>query len=254
MRHSRRYSQSYFLCCRELSSQEARLRREVAEQETEAAAAQVSAAAEQQQEVTALTQELEAAKAQLEQLTMQLTELQAAATSTPQHPQSIIEAEEGAVVEGSEDGTATASSFSRDEATGTTCVIELRAGFASVVQAGTQADFEAGFVDALAHVTLEQLVLRLGGQYEHTTAQAGAEHARQENRSSHGATEPGAALQAWLEQCHAQSYYDRLVAQVSKFTIFDSARYFSSSTVALLHVPGRLRQLCASSSSSSSSS
>ena len=189
-----------------------------------------SAELQERQEVTRLTQELEAAKVQLEQLTMQLAKVQATTTPlAPQHSQPIIEAEEGVVVEGSDDGTATASRFCRDEGSGATCMIELRADFAPMLQAGAQADFETGFVEALTHVTLEQLVLRLSGRHEHATAQAATERARQENSINQQETKPGVALQGWLEQCHAQSYYDRLVAQVSTFnfqhSVFQQQHY-----------------------------
>lgn len=214
--------------CRELSSQESRFRQEAADQATESAtslAAAVAATEEEasaelselkgkllkeQQEATVLMQHLEATKAQLDQVTVQLTELQA--TIKSQALPSVIAAEglrnEGIAAEGPQ-----------KEGSSTTCVINLRSEFASMVDAGSQAEFEMGFVEALTQVTIEQLAFKSIGWYQHGGIEEISEHipGQQGGGNYHDANEQGTVLQGWLEACHAQSYHDRLVAQVSSF-------------------------------------
>lgn len=223
-------------CCRELSSQETRLRQEAADQATESATSQAAAVAaaeakasaelselkgellKEQQEVTVLTQDLQATKAQLDHVTVQLTELQA--TVTAQALPSLIETEGGASIETSRvvDNTSSAH-VSREEGSSTTCVIQLRAEFASMGNAGSQAEFEMGFIEALTQVTVEQLLFRWICRHQHSSTEETSEQIQDQQwgRNHHDANEQTAALQGWLEVCHAQSYYDRLVAKVSDF-------------------------------------
>lgn len=243
------------MACRELSSQESRLRQEAADQATELATSHAAAVAtveaeasaelselkgkllKEQQEVTILRQDLEATKAQLNQVTVQLTELQA--TVKAQALPSVSEAEGGAVeltgqataitpadltipsgglAREASAGVTSASKPSREEDSSTTCMIELRAEFASMVDAGSQAEFEMGFVEALTQVTIEQLAFKLTRWHQHSSIEKVSEQDQdQGGKNYHDANEQGALLQGWLEVCHAQSYYDRLVAQVSGF-------------------------------------
>ena len=174
----------------------------------------------EQQAVAVLTQDLQAAKAQRDQVVVQLKELQATVASQAQ-PLRTTESAVGVAIGSSSvagDTSSTADTISRETGSAIACAIELQVEVAPVVDAGSQHrdDFETGFIEALTQVTIEQLVLRFGRQQRQNVHTEHSDHFQEQQSSSTSkeVDEQADALQLWLEHCHMQSYYDRLVAQV----------------------------------------
>lgn len=245
------------LICRELSSQEDRLRQEAAQHAAEAAASEAAASTKcselqgalaaakeaasiecselqgellkEQQAVAVLTQDLQAAKAQRDQVVVQLKELQATVASQAQSLPT-TESAVGVAISSSSvaaDRSSTADTISQETGSGIACMIELQAEVAPVVDAGSQNrdDVETGFIEALTQVTIEQLVFRLGRQQRHDlhTEHSNDLQEQQSSSISKKVNDQADALQVWLEHCHMQSYYDRLVAKVRSTLIKPSS-------------------------------